>query len=168
MMWLDYALLIIVALSALYSVFRGFVREVLSLIGWVLSFWVAIKFSDYVAGYLEGIIEIPGVRFAAAFLLLFLGIMIGSIFVSRLVVNLVRMGGLRGFDRFVGAGFGVARGLIIITVLVLLGGLSPLSQESVWQQSLMVPYLQKFATWATDNIPEEVINGVNVRAQALL
>lgn len=168
MIWLDYALLIIVALSALYSVFRGFVREVLSLIGWVLSFWVAIKFSGQLAGYFEDIIAIPGVRFGVAFLLLFLGIMVGSIFISRLVVSLVKLGGLRGFDRFIGAGFGVARGLIIVTVLVLLGGLSPLAQDTAWQQSLMVPYLQKFATWATDNIPDEVIDGVNTRAKALL
>jgi len=168
MIWLDYALLIIVALSALYSVFRGFVREVLSLAGWVLSFWVAIKFSAHVAGYFEGYIDIPGVRFVTAFILLFLGIMIGSIFISRLLVKLVRLGGLRGFDRFVGAGFGVARGFIIVTVLVLLGGLSPLSQEPAWQQSLMVPYLQKVAAWATDKVPDEVVNGVHARAEALL
>ena len=168
MIWLDSALLIIVGLSALYSVFRGFVREVLSLIGWVLSFWVAIKFSGHVAGYFDAYIDIPGVRFVTAFLLLFLGIMVASIFVSRLVVRLVRLGGLRGFDRFIGAGFGVARGLVIVTVLVLLGGLSPLSQETAWQQSRMVPYLQKVASWVTEKVPAEVVDGVNARAQALL
>jgi membrane protein required for colicin V production len=75
---------------------------------------------------------------------------------------------LRGFDRFIGAGFGVARGLVIVTVLVLLGGLSPLSQETVWQQSRMVPYLQKVASWVTEKVPGEVIDNVNARAQALL
>ena len=168
MIWLDYALLAVVALSALYSVFRGFVREVMSLLGWVLSFWMAIKFSDPVAGLFDGVIESPGARFSLAFLLLFLSIMISSIFISRLVVSLVRWGGLRGFDRFIGAGFGVARGVIIVTVLVLLGGLSPLSQQAAWQRSLMVPYLQKFAAWAGDNIPDEVIDGVTIRARALL
>jgi len=168
MIWLDYALLIIVALSALYSVFRGFVREVLSLAGWVLAFWVAIKYSAHLAVYLEGTIDIPGVRFVAAFLALFLGIMVGSIFISRMVVKLVRLGGLRGFDRFIGAGFGVARGLVIVTVLVLLGSLSPLTQEPAWQQSMMVPYLQKIAGWATDKVPDEVVNGVSAQAEALL
>jgi len=168
MIWLDYALLIIVALSALYSVFRGFVREVLSLAGWVLSFWVAIKYSAHWAGYLEPYIDMPGVRFVAAFILLFLGIMVGSIFVSRLVVKLVHLGRLRGFDRFVGAGFGVARGLIIVTVLVMLGGLSPLAREPVWQQSVMVPYLQKVAVWATDKVPEKMIEDVHTRAEAIL
>ena len=89
MIWLDYALLTVVALSALYSVFRGFVREVMSLLGWVLSFWMAIKFSDPVAGLFDGIIESPGARFSLAFLLLFLSIMIGSIFRFTLQAELL-------------------------------------------------------------------------------
>jgi len=168
MMWLDYALLIIVALSALYSVFRGFVREVLSLISWVLGFWVAIKFAPELAESFTSYIEIPEIRFIAAFLLIFLAIMIGSIFISRFVVTLLQVGGLRAFDRLIGAGFGVARGIIIITVLVLLGGQSPLTEEPAWQKSRMVPYLQRVATWTSDRIPVEMLNGVAARAEALL
>lgn len=168
MMWLDYALLTIVALSALYSVFRGFVREILSLISWVLAFWVAIKFSPDLAETFSGYITVPEVRFIAAFLLIFLAIMIGGIFISRLIVALLRLGGLRAFDRLIGAGFGVARGIVIVTVLVLLGSQSPLTGEPAWQQSRVVPYLQKVATWASDRVPMEMLDSVTARAHALL
>jgi membrane protein required for colicin V production len=168
MMWLDYVLLVIVALSALYSVFRGFVREILSLISWVLAFWVAIKFSPELAESFSGYITIPEIRFITAFLLIFLAIMVGGIFVSRFIATLLQVGGLRAFDRLIGAGFGVARGVIIVTVLVLLGGQSPLTEEPAWQQSRMVPYLQKVATWAADRIPAEMLNRVTARAETLL
>jgi len=168
MMWLDYILLMIVALSALYSVFRGFVREILSLISWVLAFWIAIKFSPELAESFSGYIAIPEIRFITAFLLIFLAIMVGGIFLSRFIASLLQVGGLRAFDRLIGAGFGVARGLVIVTVLVLLGGQSPLTEEPVWQQSRMVPYLQKVATWASDRIPAEMLNRVTARAETLL
>jgi membrane protein required for colicin V production len=168
MMWLDYALLTIVALSALYSVFRGFIREVLSLISWVLAFWVAIKFSPELAESFSGYIAIPEIRFIVAFLLIFLAIMIGGIFISRLIVTLLQVGGLRAFDRLIGAGFGVARGIVIVTVLVLLGSQSPLTAEPAWQHSRMVPYLQRVATWASDRIPLEMLESVSARAHALL
>lgn len=168
MMWLDYILLIIVALSALYSVFRGFVREVLSLISWVLSVWVAIKFSPQVANYMSPYIDIPELRFVAAFVLIFLGIMFASILISRVVVGLLQVGGLRAFDRLIGAGFGLARGMIIAGVLVLLGSQSPLAQEPAWQQSIMVPYLEKAVAWATDRLPSDLMNNMSARAQAWL
>lgn len=168
MMWLDYVLLIIVGLSALYSVFRGFVREILSLISWVLAFWVAIKFSPELAESFSGYITIPEIRFITAFLLLFLAIMVGGIFISRIIARLLQVGGLRAFDRLVGAGFGVARGVVIVTVLVLLGGQSPLTDEPAWQQSRMVPYLQKVASWASNRIPAEMLDRVTARAETLM
>jgi membrane protein required for colicin V production len=157
-----------VTLSALYSVFRGFVREILSLISWVLAFWVAIKFSPELAESFSGYIDIPEIRFITAFLLIFLAIMIGGIFISRLITRLLHVGGLRAFDRLIGAGFGVARGLVIVTVLVLLGGQSPLTDEPAWQQSRMVPYLQKVASWASDRIPAEMLNRVTASAETLM
>lgn len=167
-MWLDYALLTIIALSALYSVFRGFVREILSLISWVMAFWIAIKFAPRLAETFADFISIPEIRFIGAFLLIFLLIMVGSIFISRLLVSLLQAGGLRPFDRLVGAGFGMARGIVIVTVLVLLAGQSPLTDEPAWQQSRMVPYLQKVAVWAADRVPREMLENVSARAHALL
>lgn len=164
MIWLDYVLLAVLALSAVYSIFRGFVREMLSLIGWVLSFWVAIKFADPVAVWLEGMISIAGARFVVAFLLLFVSILLTCIMVSRLVSRLIKWSGLGGFDRVIGAGFGLARGVVMVTLLVMFGTISPLSQQLVWQQSVMVGYFQKIAVWATDKLPEEVVNRVQQSA----
>lgn len=166
MIWLDYTLLVIIALSAVYSIFRGFIREMLSLIGWVLAFWVAIKFSAALASYLEPMISVPGIRFGAAFLLLFLSIIVGTVFVNRLIYGLIKLGGLRGFDRLIGAGFGLARGVLIVAVLVFLGGWSPLAQEPIWQESIMVGYLQKFTTWVSASIPEGMLSGL--QAQMLM
>jgi len=134
----------------------------------VLSVWVAIKFSPQLANYLAAYIDIPELRFIAAFILIFLGIMFASILISRLVVGLLQVGGLRAFDRLIGAGFGIARGVIIAAVLVMLGSQSPLSGEPAWQQSVMVPYLQKALSWASDKIPADLISNMTARAESLL
>ena len=49
MIWMDYAILIIIGISALISVLRGFVREALSLLGWIIAIWVSLSFADNVA-----------------------------------------------------------------------------------------------------------------------
>lgn len=166
MIWLDYVLIAVLVLSAVYSIFRGFVREVLSLTGWVLSFWLAIKYAPVVASWFDSLIESPGVRFVVAFMLLFIAILVASMLLARLVAGLIKRGGLRGVDRIIGAGFGLARGVVIVTVLVLLGGMSPLSTEPAWQQSRMVDVFQKFAVWASDKLPEDMMN--QVREQVML
>ena len=44
MIWADYAILIIIGISALISIVRGFIREALSLLGWIVAIWVSVTF----------------------------------------------------------------------------------------------------------------------------
>ena len=71
MIWVDYAILVIISISALISILRGFVREALSLLGWILAIWVSFTFVDEVAALLVDHISVPSVRTATAFLALF-------------------------------------------------------------------------------------------------
>ena len=166
MMWLDFVLIAVLVLSVIYSIFRGFVREMLSLTGWVLAFWVAIKYAPLIATRLTGLIESPGIRFILAFIMLFFLILVSCMLLARVIARLIRWGGLRNLDRVIGAGFGLARGVVIVTLLVMLGGMSPLSAEPAWQQSKVVDVFQKFALWASDKLPDDVVN--QVRQQTIL
>ena len=62
MIWIDYAILAIVGISGVISLMRGFIREALSLAGWIAAFWMAIAFSGRAALWLEGYITVPSVR----------------------------------------------------------------------------------------------------------
>jgi len=156
MLWIDYVIVGIVLLSALVSVLRGFMQEALSLAAWILAAWIALTFSDGLAGLLGGYIGTPTIRLVVAFAILFLVTIILGAAVNYLVGQLVRKTGLTGTDRMLGIIFGVARGAIIVAILVLLAGLTPLPREHWWKESLLVGNFQEIAAWARDYLPPDV------------
>lgn len=155
MSWLDTILIVIVILSALFGVLRGFVREVLSLAGWFLSFFIALTFSGDLAVYFENSITRYDVRVGAAFVVLFLIILIISMVINRLMSKLVRLTGLGLVDRLIGFGFGVVRGEVIATILVFLCGITPLATEPAWNESFMVGYSEQLIDWVSGKFPKE-------------
>jgi len=156
MPWLDYVLIIIIVVSALISLMRGFVREAFSLAIWILAFWISWSFFRELALQFETWIDSPTVRLGVAFGLLMLAtLMVGGL-VNYLLIQLVERTGMSGTDRFVGMIFGAARGVLVVSVLVLLAGLTSFPQESWWNESKMVPYFEEWAFWLRDLLPEEL------------
>lgn len=147
MTWLDFVIIALIALSAIFGVFRGFVREVLSLVTWVLSFWLASRYTGDAAVYLEAWIPYPDARLVAAFVALFFAVLVVGMVISRLVVSLVRASGISG-DRSLGAVFGLLRGVVIVVILVMVTAITPLVEEEAWRQSLLVGYFESLANWS--------------------
>ncbi len=156
MNWVDVAILVIISLSAVISLFRGFVREAVSLAAWVMAFWVAIGFSDKLEPMLRGTIDSANVRLVVAFALLFLITLIVGAMVNYLIGQLVRKTGMGGTDRMLGVIFGIGRGIVVVAVLVLLAGIPQLSQEVWWQESLLLGHFQEMAIWMRDFLPADM------------
>lgn len=156
MIWVDYIILGIVGLSAAISVVRGFVREALSLAAWIAALWVAFSFFESFAEFLVPYISVTSVRLAAAFLaLLVLTLLLGAL-VNFLAAQLVQKTGLSGTDRIAGILFGVARGVAIVMVLVLVAGVTPLPKDSWWKQSLLLGHFQEGVMWLRSYLPPDV------------
>ncbi len=154
--WVDYSIIGVIALSAIISLVRGFVREVLSLATWVLAFWLAFAFFRDFAVVLERWISVPSVRLGVAFGgLLLVCLLIGGI-IGYLAGQLVDKTGLSGTDRLLGSFFGVARGVILVSTLVLLAGLTPFPKDHWWQQSVLIPYFQEVALWLKGLLPPDI------------
>lgn len=158
MNWVDVAILGLIAVSALVSLMRGFVREALSLTAWVLAFWIALTFAARLAAtpLLLDQIDSPTVRAGVAFTVLFLAVLLVGVLVNVLVGQLVRKTGLSGTDRIVGALFGVARGIVVVGVLVLLAGFTQLPTETWWGDSKLLPQFQSLALWMKDFLPPDM------------
>ncbi len=165
MNWVDYAILIIMTLSAIISIWRGFMREVLSLLGWIAAFWVALAFGDGVADRLVNHIETPSVRLGAAFALLFVVTLMIAGVVNFLIGRLIENTGLTGTDRMLGVFFGAARGIAIVTALVLAAGLTPLPADPWWSESLFVGHFQDLAVWIRGMLPEDYARHVTFGAE---
>lgn len=152
MTWLDLVIVAVIVLSTLLSLFRGVVKEILSLAVWVLAFWLALRYASATSSLVEGVIPYETVRLGAAFLLIFIGVLLAGMLAGALVSGLVRAGGLGLADRALGAVFGALRGVVVVAVLVMLAALTPLAQDRAWTASRLVGPVELLSGWARDGL----------------
>ncbi len=156
MSWVDLIIIAIIVISALISLVRGFVKESISLASWVVAGFIALRYFAALADVLEPYIESPTIRSGTGFAILFLcGLIVGAI-INFMASQLVSKTGLSGTDKSLGVVFGAARGIIIVIMLVLLAGLTPMPSESWWKDSTMVEYFAGMASWIKDIMPDDV------------
>lgn len=154
MIWVDWIFAGIVLLSAVVGLWRGFVREALSLATWILAFWLAWAFSDQAAPWFATWVATPSLQFMAGFTLLFVIVLIVGALVNHFAAMAIEKTGLSGVDRGVGLGFGLLRGVVLIAALVMAGVIINLTRDPWWQESLLIPYLQPFAEWLLGFFPD--------------
>ncbi len=157
----DYAVLTIVGASVLLSVMRGFVREVLALASWVIAFAAASLLSGAVAGWLSGVIVDESWRALAAFAAVFLMTLIAMSLLALAVSKLMRKAGLGLEDRLLGGFFGFARGILIVMVLVLLGGLTSVPRLPAWSDAMLSPPLEALAGKLRPWLPQIVSSNLS-------
>lgn len=141
MTWLDYAALAILVASVLWGIWRGLVREVISIGAWVLAFLGANLFAGPLGDALPTVLPTPEIRMAVAFVVVFIAILAVCALLSRLLSKLVHGAGLGELDRSLGGVFGVARALLILLAFALVAGLTALPRQPVWRNSISGPLL---------------------------
>ncbi len=143
--WADWGIIGILAISCLISVKRGFVKEALSLVIWLLALVIASFFSPKLAPLLSAYIDAPSLRQMVAFAILFVATLITGGAVNYLLSTLIKATGLSGTDRMLGVLFGLVRGGIIIMVILLyLPSLIPVNEDAWWQESALIPQFLDF------------------------
>lgn len=145
--WADWTLFVIIAISTLMSLRRGFVKEAISLASWVVAFVVARSFHPNVQTLLVGSIENEVVRTIAAFSILFIGTLLVGAAVAFLVGVLLKLTGLSPIDRMLGMVFGMARGVILSVVLIAVVRLTPFTSSEWWANSVMIEHLSVVEQW---------------------
>jgi membrane protein required for colicin V production len=160
MTWFDYAVLAVLALSAVIGISRGFVREVFALAGWIAATLVAMVFAGEASALIPASFGTPLVRTLIAFAVIFLLVLIGAGFTSLVVTKVVRAAGLGLADRTLGGVFGIARGALILLVLVLVAGLTALPRERFWREAKLSAPLETAATAVKPYLPRTVADRV--------
>jgi membrane protein required for colicin V production len=141
----DYVVLTIIAASVIVSVMRGFAREVLALAGWVLAFIAANALSAMVADWFAPIISDGSLRALTAFVAVFIVTLIAASLLAMGVSRLLKGAGLGLEDRLLGGFFGLARGVLIVMLIVLLAGLTALPRQPAWSDAMLSPPLEALA-----------------------
>ncbi len=152
MNWVDITIIGIIAFSASVSIIRGFVREALSLVSWVLAFSIAGHFYTYITQYLT-YFENEMIRIAVAITILFFATLLVCSIVSYVIGQLVQKTGLSGTDRVLGICFGVLRGILVVAALLfLVDTFTSLSKSPYWTESQLIPHFHFIIRWFFDYI----------------
>ncbi|HEX5055240.1 MAG TPA: CvpA family protein [Gammaproteobacteria bacterium] len=138
-MWLDIVILLVVAVSTVFGVIRGFARNMISLASWILAFVIALSLSEKFAQLLPDDIEQPGLRIGIAMCILFLVTLIMGMLATFLLEGFVNAARINRLDRSLGGLFGFARGVLFVCLLVVLGAFISLNQTDWWQESKLIP-----------------------------
>lgn len=148
MIWVDWVILAIIGVSALISLLRGFVREALSLAGWIAAFFLAKMFYEPVSELLVDHIETNSIRLGVSWVAIFVATLVVAGILNYLVGRMVDAAGMSGTDRFLGMFFGGLRGVLIVALIVLaLKQFTPVPKDKWWDQSSLLPHMEIVAAW---------------------
>ncbi|MBS0289397.1 MAG: CvpA family protein [Proteobacteria bacterium] len=145
----------IMLLSILIGVIRGFVKESISLVSWVIAIGLAIVYVNPLSAHMT-FTKIGFVRNLSAFLIIFVGTVFVGALINYFVGGFIRKTPFSMPDRVLGSAFGALRGVFVATMLILLGGLTSLPEELWWQESYAIEHFQEIAIWVKDRFPDEI------------
>ena len=151
----DHAVLTLIGFSVLLGVIRGFAREVIALASWAVAIVVASVYSGEAAPLLARQIPDESWRVLAAFVAVFFVVLIVMSVIGLLTSRLIKSAGLGVEDRVLGSLFGLARGLLVVVVLVLLAGLTALPRQTVWKDAMLAAPLEKLAVIVKMWLPQD-------------
>lgn len=152
----DITIILVICMSALFSLIRGFVKESISLTTWIVGVWVSATFASQMAEVLPIGVDSAAVKQAIGFAVLFLLTLIVGALVNFMVGQIVKKTGLSGADRLIGVGFGLLRGVFIILAFVFVGGMTPLPELDWWQSSYLLDQFEGLAIGLQDYMPTDV------------
>lgn len=152
----DYTALTIVGLSIVFSIMRGLVREVLSLLGWVAAFYVGRTYTDQILPLMSEEIPTESLRILAAFLMLFLATLLVFSLLAVAVSALFKKIGLGLVNRLLGGVFGLFRGMLIVCILVFFAGLTDLPKDTRWKNAMFSAPLEALVVSMLPWLPEAI------------
>jgi len=157
----DYVVLGVIGISVLLSVLRGFLREILALVGWVAAFFVAKLYTLELAQLLPQTIPGDSLRVLAAFLILFLATLLVCSLLAIALAEVFKQVKLGWLDRMLGGVFGLARGILAVAIIVLLCGLTSLPREEVWRNAMFSAPLEALVISSMPWLPQGIAKHIN-------
>lgn len=155
MNWFDWVLATMIAISGLYGLVRGFIKEALTITAWGLAAWLSYLYAEPLSAYLEPHVETASMRVALMVLAVFMLVLISTSLLRSSLKYLINQVGLTGLDSLLGGAFGVLRGVILsILVLIVLLNLG-FHKDNWWQKSYMVGHLVGVMQHIPEHLPPE-------------
>lgn len=153
----DYLVLFVLICSIVISTLRGLVKEILSLLSWIVAFVVANAYGESLAELLPDMLPGSTTRLIVGFIALFIGVRILMGLLTMALNEVVKATGLTLVDRGLGGLFGLARGLVIVLAAVLLCGMTAIPEQSFWKEALFSPLAETAARTVIPFLPGDLV-----------
>jgi membrane protein required for colicin V production len=151
----DVLILLVLLGSTIIGLLRGFVREAVSVVFWIIAIWAAWKFGPIVEPHLGGVLADPNIApWVGRLVILVLVLLIGWV-VGMLLSYFTRTLGLGAMDRVIGLLFGILRGMVLVGLMTIGAELLHLNQEEWWNRSKLVPYGETVGDWLRAMVGEK-------------
>lgn len=178
MPYVDISILSVILLSLVIGVYKGFVKETLSLATLVLSVVAAFYLSKYPASWLPSEVTTyafslfgasltgHGIAIAVSFTIIFLLTMFAGYVLTNAINSLIKASPLNWFNRLLGGAFGAVRGAVIMILLIIFAqNFTKMPHNLWWQESRTLPILERGAWWSINLLPEEYAAGLQFNPQ---
>ena len=151
----DLVLALIFAVSILVGVMRGFIKEALSIISWIMAIWLGLTFCHEAGELLGRYVKIPAESFRtwAGFAAVFVGTLFVFSIINFMLTKLLVRGPIKGTDRVLGIGFGFARAIAIVVALIIVGRGMGMSTADWWSNSKGLKQLAPVADYVEELLP---------------
>ena len=149
----DYLVVFVVVCSIVISTLRGLMKEILSLLSWVVSFVVANAYGEDLAKLLPDMVPGSTTRLIVAFIALFIGVRLLMVLLTMAIDALIKASGLTLADRGLGGLFGLGRGVVIVLAAVLICGMTAIPQQPFWKEALLSPLVETAARTVKPFLP---------------
>ncbi len=152
--WIDLAIVAIIGLSVFTGLIRGFVKELISLVVWILAFWVAYNYSPGLEPFLQKYIQDLTVRKVSAFIIVLIGTLIAGGIFNAILSFILKRSGLSGTDRILGMGFGFIRGVFIVALIMVVIKMTSLPYQEYAKESKLYSKFDPLVNWLSASMPD--------------
>lgn len=157
----DYGVLIILGASVAIGLFRGLLKEVLSLVAYVIAFVLSLRYGPLVYEWLAPTVEATVLRLVLSYAGVFIAVLVAVGLVNLALGMLIKASGLSLADRGLGMLFGLARGVVLVLALVVAAGFTPLPQAPWWKDAVLSPYAEAGARAVKPWLPAQFADWIH-------
>ena len=151
---IDIAIAVAIVLSAVVGLFRGFVKEAISIASLLFAIWAAMYFGPEVGSISDSWMSSRELQIWFGRILVFAVVLSVGGLLGWAVSKLVRLSVLSGMDRFLGSLFGLGRGVLLTAVFLIGGEFAGFDNDPWWNNSVLIPHFEVVADWIRIMAPQ--------------
>jgi len=144
---IDILIAVAIAISVVVGIFRGFVKEAISIAALLFAIWAALYFGPAIGDVSESWLSSEELQMWFGRVLVFSVVLAVGGLLGWGISKLVRLSVLSGMDRFLGSLFGALRGILLAAVFIIGGQFAGFDNDEWWLKSRLIPHLEVVADW---------------------